>query len=407
MFNITPGIKFWNGTPLTAADVVFSLERNTDPNVAGFYAAVFNRVKSITQTGNLQVTITLKQPDYWLEGELSSTPGFIISKAFAEKVGTAKYGTVATDAMCTGPYELGTWNSNELVAKANPNYWNTALKPQGSELVFKPVSTDQAATEALQTGELTGDYPLNISTLDQLKADSNLNVYLGPSYASDAFIVSGAKGSAISNPKVRQALSLAIDRQGFINATYKGAAHLPNTLANPGTWGYGKQTFQNAWNALGPPKQNLAKAKQLIQQAGATGKTVTIGMSSELNTINTEAIMFQSAGAVDRAEGQSALGLGAELHQLLHRSQGAGRDRRVLHRQLPRLRRSGRLSTTRLVIPDGSQNYDGFSDPNITAAMKPRGRSHDPDKRAQDVVTAQKGIMQQLPWIPVAVRRPS
>ena len=81
VFTLRPGVKFWDGHPVTSADVVYSLDRNTDPKLGGFYSLVFNRVKSIAATSSTQVTITLKQPDYWLEGELASMPGIIIEKA--------------------------------------------------------------------------------------------------------------------------------------------------------------------------------------------------------------------------------------------------------------------------------------------------------------------------------------
>ena len=68
VFTLRPGVKFWDGHPVTPADVVYSLDRNTDPKLGGFYSLVFNRVKSIAATGSTQVTITLKQPDYWLAG---------------------------------------------------------------------------------------------------------------------------------------------------------------------------------------------------------------------------------------------------------------------------------------------------------------------------------------------------
>src|SRR5215469_2947732 len=108
VFTLRPGVKFWDGHPVTPADVVYSLNRNTDPQLGGFYRAVFNRVASITATGPAQVTIRLKQPDYWLEGELSSMPGVIIEKSFAQKEGK-NYGTPAGSIMCTGAYKLQFW----------------------------------------------------------------------------------------------------------------------------------------------------------------------------------------------------------------------------------------------------------------------------------------------------------
>lgn len=77
VFTIKPGAKFWDGNPVTAADVGYSLRRNTDPNLAGYYGTVFDRVKSIQATGASEVTVTLSQPDYWLQGELASMPGVV------------------------------------------------------------------------------------------------------------------------------------------------------------------------------------------------------------------------------------------------------------------------------------------------------------------------------------------
>ena len=68
VFTLRPGVKFWDGHAVTSADVVYSLDRNTDPKLGGFYPLVFSRVKSIQATSPTQVTITLKQPDYWLAG---------------------------------------------------------------------------------------------------------------------------------------------------------------------------------------------------------------------------------------------------------------------------------------------------------------------------------------------------
>ena len=51
VFTLKPGVKFWDGHPVTPADVVYSLDRNTDPALGGFYSQVFTRVKSIQATG--------------------------------------------------------------------------------------------------------------------------------------------------------------------------------------------------------------------------------------------------------------------------------------------------------------------------------------------------------------------
>ena len=86
VFTLRPGVKFWDGHPVTSADVVYSLDRQMNPGLGGFNVADFSRVASVTATSRSQVTIKLKQPDYWLEGELASIPGIIIEKSFAENL---------------------------------------------------------------------------------------------------------------------------------------------------------------------------------------------------------------------------------------------------------------------------------------------------------------------------------
>src|SRR5262249_58894887 len=78
VFTINKAARFWDGKPVTPADVVYGLDRNRNTALGGFYGLVFSRVASITATGPDQVTIALKQPDYWLPAQLSSIPGGVI-----------------------------------------------------------------------------------------------------------------------------------------------------------------------------------------------------------------------------------------------------------------------------------------------------------------------------------------
>jgi len=90
---------------VTPADVVYSLDRNMNPKLGGLYGRAFDRVASIQATGPAEVTIRLRQPDYWLAGALSAPAGIVIEKSFAQKEG-ANYGTPAGGIMCTGAYML-------------------------------------------------------------------------------------------------------------------------------------------------------------------------------------------------------------------------------------------------------------------------------------------------------------
>jgi peptide/nickel transport system substrate-binding protein len=399
VFTLRPGVKFWDGNPVTSADVVYSLERNINPSLGGFYALVFNRVASITATSQTQVTIKLKQPDYWLEGELSSMPGIVIEKSFAQKQGK-NYGTPAGSIMCTGAYMLKSWTPGVgVIAVANPHYWNTSVHPLISQITIKGAPDISSFTSGMLTGAIQGSYSFALPTLDQLKnSGGSVKVYQGPGWSTDAFIVSSFKG-VLGSLQVRRALSMALDRQAIINSVYKGAALMPRWLSNPGTFGYGKQVFTAAYNSSPVLTQDIAAAKKLVQQAGATGKTLTIGTSSQLANISAVTGAYQAAA--------QAIGLKVVLKSVSAQNYinfftdpkaRAGIDGFLTVNYGDYADPAALLST--LVLPGASQNYTNFNNPKITADLEQARSTANLNARAALVAAAEKLAMQQLPWIP-------
>jgi peptide/nickel transport system substrate-binding protein len=400
LVKLKDGIKFWDGSPLTADDVVYSLGRARDPKVGGFYTQVFTRVKDIKATGPLEVTITLTKPDYWFKGELAGPAGVVASKAYATAKGD-KFGTVDGGTMCTGAFKLDSWKTGQGVTVVrNDAYWDSNLKAKVAKVTFKGYPDDAAATAAFQTGELDGSYPLQITTLDQLRTSAKVNVYRGPSGVSDAFIVSSFTG-ALGDVKVRQALSMAIDRQGLIDQIYKGTARLPRSLFNPGTWGYAPDVFSKGWDALPDPKLDLEAAKALIKSAGAEGKTVTLGTSSELIGINTEAQAVQSAA--------QAIGLKANLESVSAANyinffidaQARKKVDGFFTANYGDYADPAALMST-LALKEGSQNFAQYQNPQVVADLEAARAEPDDAKRAQHVVDAQKLVTDDVAWIPMA-----
>lgn len=400
VFTLRPGVKFWDGDPVTPADVVYSLGRNTEPRLGGYYAQVFDRVASIAATGPRQVTITLKQPDYWLEGELSSMPGVIIQKSFAEREG-AKYGTPGGSIMCTGAYRLKSWvPGSGVVAVANPHYWNPAVRPRVGQITLEGIPSVAAFTAGMLTGAIQGAYYFALPTLNQIEASSAVKIYRGPGWSTDALAVLSLKG-VLGNLKVRQALSLALDRRGILNSVYRGAALLPRWLSSPGTFGYAKPVFAAAYDKSPPLGQNVPEARKLIRQAGATGKTITIGTSSQLPGIAAVTGAYQAAA--------TAIGLKVVLRSVPAQEYvdfevdpkfRAGVD------AVPTVSNGDYADPAAMlaevVVPGGLLNVDGFSDPAITAALEQARGTANPAQRAALVVRAEKLTAQQLPWIPDA-----
>jgi peptide/nickel transport system substrate-binding protein len=409
VLTLKPGVTFWDGHPVTADDVVFSLNRNIDAKLAGFYPAVFTRVQSIAATGPSEVTIKMKQPDYWFIGELASIPAMIIEKSLAQAQGT-NYGTPGGKIMGTGAYKFQSFTPGVAVVMVrNDNYWDSSVKPLVREIDIKGAPNDASLTSALITGSINGSFTQSLTTLDQLKTNKAVTVTYGPGWYTDAFIVSNLKGP-LGDVRVRQALSMALDRKGLVDAIYKGTATVPKWISNAGTFGYAKSVFQAAYDASPDMNQDLTKAKQLITDAGAAGKSITIGMSSELTGISIEAAALKAAA--------EAIGMKATLHSVsaqnfinffIDPKARVGIDGFFTLNYGDYAGPEALLAT--FLIPEGSQNFDGWgvqgTDPNAAEHAKiatmfddARGTA-DPNARAQKVADVETAIATDLTWIPV------
>jgi peptide/nickel transport system substrate-binding protein len=324
--------------------------------------------------------------------------GVITEKSFAEKQGK-NYGTPAGSIMCTGAYQFKSWTPGVgVTAVASTSYWDSAVHPMVGQIVIKGVPDPTSLTSGMLTGAIQGSYYPALSTLAQLKASKNVKVYQGPGWDTDAFIVSATSGP-LANLKVRQALSLALDRKSIISQVYDGAALMPRWLANPGTFGYGQQVFNTAYDSSAVMKQDLAAATKLVQEAGVTGQTITIGTSSQIPSIAAETGAYQAAA--------EAIGLKVKLESVSANNfinfftspqARKGVDGFITVNYGDYADPAALLAT--IALPGGSQNYDNFNDPQLTSLLdQARGTASD-DERAKLVAQAEELAAKKLPWIP-------
>lgn len=324
--------------------------------------------------------------------------GVIIEQSYAKKQGS-NYGTPAGGIMCTGAYELASFSaSNGVVATANPHYWDGPT-PKVHQITLKGVVDNNALTAGLETGALQGTYTSGgLPTLTQLRGSHAVKVYQGPGWSTDAMIVCAATGP-MTNPKVREALSLALDRESIIQSEYKGAALMPKWIGNPGTFGYGTQVFDTAYDAAPALTQNLAKAKQLIKEAGVAGQTITIGTSNEISSIAIETGAYQQAA--------EAIGLKVKLDSVSAQNfinffTDASYRKGVA--MFPTANYGDYSDPAALlyeiVAPGSSSNYGNTNDPKLLALLNEARSTASADKRAQLVVAAEERFQQDLPWIP-------
>ena len=398
VFTIVPGAAFWDGHPVIPADIVYSLDRALNPKLGGFYGTGFNRIASVSTTGPRQVTITLKQPDYWLEGQLASIGGIVIEKSFAEKQGK-NYGTPAGGIMCTGAYMLKWWKPGVgVLAVANPHYWNHAVHPLVQQILIKGVPSATSLTEGLATGGIQGTYTFGLATLNQVRSSGNVRVYQGPGWSTDAFVVSSLKG-VLGDVRVRRALSLALDRQGIISSVYQGAALMPRWWSNPGTFGYARRVFTAAYDASPVLTRNIPAARKLTKAAGATGKTLTIGTTSQVESIAAVTGAYQAAAqAIGLKVRLDAVSAQNYINFFIDPKARAGVDGFLSINYGDFADPAAVLSTFDML--GRVENYDNFNDPAITSLLERARGTANLAQRAALVVRAEKLTIQQLPWIP-------
>ncbi len=306
VYTIRKGIKFWNGDKLTAADVVYSLLRNMNPKISSSWTNYFAEVQSIKQTGPYQVTVHLKTPDSLFNSAMATAAGAVMEKSYTEQHDLT-VGTPTTPPMCSGPFKFQSWIPGESITIVkNPNYWNKSLEPKASSFTFDFLTSGSALDSALTSGEIQGTFSPPTTTLGVLETSSSGGtVYSSTLDTTEAelFVLGtsayGGGGSAgiLANYDIREALSLAINREDIATTAYYGTVTPARTLTTPGEWFYDKGAFQKAYEALGPINQNITEAKQLVVDAGSPTTPIVFAYNAGNPTEVEDATIIQQEAA--------------------------------------------------------------------------------------------------------------
>jgi peptide/nickel transport system substrate-binding protein len=274
-FLLRKGVRFHDGSPFTADDVVFSFGRIKSPtSTMQAYVAGVSEVKKIDSH---TVDFLLSAPNPILTRTLVDFR--IMSKAWAEKNKTTappnvanKEETFATrNSLGTGPYRITGWQPEQRITLvANPDWWDKANASNAKEVLYSPIKSDQTRMAALLSGEV--DLVTDVPTQDvgKLRNDARLKVvegnevrtiFIAMDLGQDELRNSTAKGNPFKDKRVRQALSLAIDRAGIQKAIMRGLSQPAALMVPPGANGYNKELDQVA-------KADPERARALLAEAG-------------------------------------------------------------------------------------------------------------------------------------------
>jgi peptide/nickel transport system substrate-binding protein len=285
-FTLREGITFHDGTPLEAADVAFTLARAPEvPNSPSSYRQYTKSIAGVEVTGPRTVRIRTKGPSPTLLVDLEAIS--ILSRKIAEGKPTSDYNN-GRAAIGTGPYRFVEWQAgNRLVLERNPGYWGGA--EPWDRVTIRPVSNDGARVAAMLSGDV--DMIEGVPGVDRatLAAAPNLAlhecdafriIYLQMDSARDASpgLRDNAGNPLDRNPfkdaRVRQALSLAINRAGLAERLLSGQAR-PAGQYVPGD-------VPGASPNLKPLPFDPDRARALLKEAGwADGFQVALAGSND------------------------------------------------------------------------------------------------------------------------------
>jgi peptide/nickel transport system substrate-binding protein len=274
-FELRKGVKFHDGTPFTADDVVFSFGRIRQPQgTMGIYVTGINEIKKIDDH---TVDFIMAAPNPLL---LRNIIDFrIMSKSWAEKNKTtntqdykAKEENFASrTVMGTGAYKITGWTPEQRITMTqNADWWD---KHTGNvkEVIYTPIKSDPTRVAALLSGDVDMLTDLPTQDIARLRQDSKLKVvdgpevrtiYLAPDMGSPELKHSNIKGkNPFADKRVRQALSMAIDREAIKRNIMRGLSIPAGLMVAPGVNGHSPELDT-------PIKTDVEGAKKLLADAG-------------------------------------------------------------------------------------------------------------------------------------------
>lgn len=280
IFHLRQDVKFHNGRPMTAADVKYSFERILDPAVGalGNSASYAGGIESITVIDDYTVQIKQKSINAPFLASLSSSYCSIVAKEVVE----ANNGSLLRADGGTGPFTLGQWVPDNIVSVHKfPSYF-IADEPKLETIEFYVMTDSSARLAALRTGSVDV-INADTSMLPLVARDANINTVSYQSRNYSALFIN-TKKPQFADVRVRQAISLALNRQELIDIAYNGEATISGFVPQSmGHWAV--DVTQNAMY-----QQNLTRAKQLLTEAGYPNGfevTIIVGLLDSLRDIGT------------------------------------------------------------------------------------------------------------------------
>ncbi|GFR38139.1 peptide-binding protein [Insulibacter thermoxylanivorax] len=261
--------KWSDGTPITADDIIFTIETAMNPDTGSPMIAQFDKIESMKKidehTVEIKLSTTYAPFIYSLVFE--PAPAHILKDIPVKELKAHSYGSDPEITVTSGPWLWKEWTQGQqLVFERNPDYWGE-VKPKIATVIYKIYADQNTEVQALLKGDVDLVSAIPVTSNDAVKGNPDITLILepGPSYEFISFNFDESNFPNGFNPfatqKSRQAIAYAIDRQGMIDNVLKGTGVPMNTPFLPGSWA-------DPGNRATVYEYNPEKAKQLLAEDG-------------------------------------------------------------------------------------------------------------------------------------------
>jgi oligopeptide transport system substrate-binding protein len=280
-FHLRDGLRWSNGEPLTADDFVQSWQRILSPGFGAEYANLLYPVKGaeafnqgttsdpavlgLSAPDARTVRIELERPTPYLPVLVALPPWYPLNPRVLEHFGaTAKRGTAWTRAgnlVGNGPFVLDEWTPNSrIVVAKNPDYWN-ADQVTLQQIVFFPNESPDTEEKDFRAGQLHVTYALPLAKVAAYRRESPALLRVDP-FLQTFFLRFNVTKPPFDDPRVRRALSLAVNRDLIARRVLSGGYPPAHSFTPPDCGGY---------TARARVELDLDKARKLLADAGFPG----------------------------------------------------------------------------------------------------------------------------------------
>lgn len=395
---IVDGATFWDGSPVTSADVVYSLNRNLDPAVGSDFAQYFANVKEIVAEGERTVAVTMAKPDILFEKALGTLGAAVMDKEFSESAGE-DLGSLQGNIMCSGPFKIESSDpSAKIVLTRNDDYWDEDGIAMTQTVTINYLPDGATAAAALQSGDVSGMFNYPAVAMSQLDSSGKGSTYTGLSNFVFAFVVGNLPGNPLEDVSLRQALSLAMDRTAVAQKVFPGGGTAATTML--GSAAAAEVASTTTLNDVA----KLDEAKKLVDAYIAkNGEPRPIKLSY---TSGVGAEVGQMALYLEQVA--KSIGLTVELDdkaplEWIQGVMGAASNPTfdLTFSYGGRAINDPFTAYTRVLLPTSSDNISGYDNASVSSLIDEGRATLDADERSKIAAQIEDQALADLPYIPV------